>query len=523
MTNLRNAALTAAVAVTVALASASAVAADGLKDTSSRTDPSLPTVPWLRDGFPEGLDVPIHKELPLPGGQALRLDTPVPKAKLAEWKARFRSGQALRYFFIDIHNRDGRYRKGPGLTGDEFRQVAESGRLPVQELGHVEFIYGFLWQNVRRYYVAYRLSGDPFYIEQIVQYARAMDGVLADHPEAFIPKDKREAYKQKGITVDMLPYEPAGGSNLMAHAYSAMLAMEWVKAHPDGPRAAEWTRLATRNLNQVARYTPSLLGNQAHPDTGLPVHVHDWLHVLEKYSPWNQCYMTFGMLTAAALAMEDYQAVADTAAYQPTIDRYLTVVRAGNAALTRDSETCILGGKPYLFMQHGPAFLPEHGNRGYHFRGLLNGHPLFVGGEDIPHSGSTAWNLLFIWENAGDRAGATDALCAALINALVDYVMGRPVKDDKGNVYPPNHFYSPWTQANVPEKNRTLKWFGRLGKIGEGYDGYVVWTPDFRMQMAKWKIRRPRQDLFVHFAKRVYQVAAARNAGATDLPLHCAP
>ncbi|MEA3368260.1 MAG: hypothetical protein U9R68_09130, partial [Planctomycetota bacterium] len=258
------------------------------------------------------------------------------------------------------------------------------------------------------------------------------------------------------------------------------------------------------------RYTPSLLGKETHPDTGLPVHVRDWLYVLKKYSPWNQCYMTFAMLTAAAIAMENYQDVADTRTYQPTIDTYLKVVRAGIAILKRDSDTFILDGKPYLFMQHGPTFLPEHGNRGYHFHGLLNGHPLFSGGEDIGHSGSTAWNLLFIWENAGDRVGASDALCAALINALVDFVLGRPVEDEKGKVFPANHFYSPWTQANIPEKNRNRKWLGRLGKIQEGYDGYVVWNPGFRLGMHKWKIRRRRQELFVHFAKRIYRVAAER-------------
>ncbi len=513
MSTLRTTAITIPLALTLA---GPAVAGEGLEAVRSRTDPSLPQVPWRREGFPEGLDVPIHSRVPLPGDETLRLDTPVPAAKLAEWKARFRTGEALRYFFVDVRNRDGRYRQGPGLTGDEFAEVVESGRLPVEKLGHVEFIYGFLWQNVRRYYVAYRLSGDPFYIEQMLQYARGMDGVLRDYPEVFIPKDKRDAFKQRGITVDMLPYEPAGGSNLMAHAYSALLATEWVKAHPDGPRAAEWTRRAGHNLDQVARYTPSLLGKETDPETGLPLHVRDWLYVHKQYSPWNQCYMTFAMLTAAALAMEDYQDLADAQHYQPTIDRYLTVVRAGNAALRRDSDTCILDGKPYLFMVHGPTFLPEHGNRGYHFRGLLNGHPLFTGGEDIPHSGSVAWNLLFIWENAGDRAGASDALCAALINALVDYVMGRPVEDEKGNVYPANHFYSPWTQANIREKHRTRKWLGRLGKIQEGYDPYVVWNPGLRLGIAKWKAGgRRRQELFVHFAKRIYQLAKRRrNHGA---------
>jgi len=75
-----------------ALALTAASAADRMADLPSRTDPSLPMAPWLRDGFPKSLHVPIHNEIPLPGGRTLRLDTPVPAEKLAEWKERFRSG-----------------------------------------------------------------------------------------------------------------------------------------------------------------------------------------------------------------------------------------------------------------------------------------------------------------------------------------------------------------------------------------------------------------------------------------------
>lgn len=484
--------------------------ADRMAELPSRTDPSLPMVPWLREGFPKSLNVPIHSNIPLPDDQTLRLDTPVSAEKLAEWKERFQSGKALNYFYIDMGQKGNRFRTGPGLTGDEFVEIVESGKLPVAKFKHVDFIYGFIWQNVRRYYVAYRLSGDPYYIKQLLQYARAMDGVLANHREVFVPQGKRAEVKKQGITVDMVPHEPAGGSNLMAHAYSAMLAMEWVKAHPDDPRAADWTRQAGHNLDQVIKYMASLLGKTTDAKTGLPTNVANWLYVFKKYSPWNQCYMSFSVLTASALAMEDYQQLTNTRKHQPTIDTYLKVVSTANAVLKSDSDTCILNGKPYLFHQHGPAFLPLSGNPGYHCGGMINGHPLFYGGEDIPHSGSIAWHLLFIYENAGDRVGATDALLAGLVNALVDYVINHPVKDEKGEVFPPNQFHSPWAYPNIPEKWRNRKWYGKLHGIQEGYDAYVVWNPELRLGMRKWKVDGRRQELFVNFAKRIYQVAAKR-------------
>lgn len=485
-----------------AVAAVPASAADRIADLPSRTDPSLPIVPWLREGFPKSLHVPIHNEIPLPDDQTLRLDTPVPAEKLAEWKEQFRSGKALNYFYIDLRQNNCRFRTGPGLTGDEFVEVVRGHKLPVEKLGHVEFIYGFLWQNVRRYYVAYRLSNDPYYIEQLLKYANAMDGVLTDYPEVFFSKDKRDAAKKQGITVEMVPSEPAGGSNLMAHAYAAMVALEWVKAHPDEPRAAAWTREAEHNLDMVAKYMASLLGKKLDPKTKLPENVANWLYVHEKYSPWNQCFMSFSVLTASALAMEDLQQLKHTAKYQKTIDLYLKVVSTSLAVLKHDSDTCILNGKPYLFHQHGPAFTPRGG--------LLNGHPLFLGGEDIPHSGSIAWNLLFIYENAGDRVGATDPLLAGLVNALVDYVINHPVKDEKGVMFPPNHFYSPWVYPNIPQKWRTRRWYGKLHGIQEGYDGYVVFNPELRTSMRRWKVDGRRQELFVNFAKRIYQIADAR-------------
>ncbi len=476
----------------------------------SRTDPALPMVPWLREGFPASLEVPVHTIIPLPDNKRLRLDTPVAQKKLAEWKKKFQSGEALNYFYINVRRKSGRFSTGPGLTGDEFVKIVESRKLPAEKFAHVDFIYGFLWQNVRRYYVAYRLSGDPFYIEQLLQYARAMDGVIANHREVFVPRNKRAEAKKKGITIDMIPFEPAGGSNLMAHAYSSMVAMEWVKSHPNDPRAADWVTQAGHNLDRVDMYMASLLGKSVDPETGLPANVADWLYVFKKYSPWNQCYMSFSVLTAAALAMENYQQIIHTDKYQSTIDTYLNVVRTANAVLKSDSDTFILNGKPYLVHQHGPTFLPLNGNPGYHCDGLINGHPLFYGGEDIPHSGSIAWNLLFIYENAGERVGATDALLAGLINALVDYVINHPVEDEKGFVFPPNHFYSPWAYPNIPEKWRTRRHYGKLHGIQEGYDPYVVWNPDFRLSMHKWKVDGRRQELFVNFARRIYQVTAER-------------
>lgn len=59
-----------------AVAAVPASAADRIADLPSRTDPSLPMVPWLREGFPKSLHVPIHNEIPLPDDQTRCAWTP---------------------------------------------------------------------------------------------------------------------------------------------------------------------------------------------------------------------------------------------------------------------------------------------------------------------------------------------------------------------------------------------------------------------------------------------------------------
>jgi len=70
-----------------------------------------------------------------------------------------------------------RYRHGPGLTGDEVLGDIKSGRF-VEDSKHVTFIYGFYTQNVATYYQLYRLSGDPYYVDQIVKYAEGVEWIL---------------------------------------------------------------------------------------------------------------------------------------------------------------------------------------------------------------------------------------------------------------------------------------------------------------------------------------------------------
>jgi hypothetical protein len=64
--------------------------------------------------------------------------------------------------------------------------------------------------------------------------------------------------------------------------------------------------------------------------------------------------------------------------------------------------------------------------------------------------------------------------------------------------------------ANIPERWRTRKWYGKLHRVQEGYDGYVVFNPELRKSLDRWKVDTRRQELSVNYARRIYEVARSR-------------
>jgi hypothetical protein len=197
--------------------------------------------PKLDKGFPRYQPLTIATEVPLPGSSVMQLDQPASSADLTTWKNAIVAADLayLAYFYVPNSTSPwlDRWQNGPGVTGDEFETMGADGQFPPDDdIGHVEWIYGMLWKNVRRYYVAYRLSGDKYYIDQLLKWAVGMDWVVENKPYLFFPigPDRDDAIAN-GVTVNDIPFEPAGGSNFMAHAYSAMLALEYVQDNPGDP------------------------------------------------------------------------------------------------------------------------------------------------------------------------------------------------------------------------------------------------------------------------------------------------
>jgi hypothetical protein len=303
------------------------------------------------------------------GDLDIKLDEPVSPEVLSEFKKQMQQGYNLQYFVFDPKHP--RYQKRHGTTGDELMEKIAEGEFPPDEKClHVDYIYGWFWQNCKRYYVMYRLSGDTYYIEQLTKYAEAMDWILANRAHILYPKERRANLGK--VTVDMIPWEPAAASNFIAHVYAGRLVLERAR-QPDAVVSREQIQQAGKNLATTVRYMESLIKCKKGFDSELKVPAESARIIRE--IPWNQNMMYFAMLAGTAAALEDLQKIERTSRYQETIDLYTRIVAAGIRYFNKVSDITEIEGRPYVFHSHTPKD-PLMPSKDYP-DGRIDGHPVF--------------------------------------------------------------------------------------------------------------------------------------------------
>lgn len=436
-----------------------------------------------------------------------QLDTPgkpIPVDELARFSDGMLGGEHLRY---------GLYGRQPirwleGATGDRMLSLAREGRFPEDgEFKHVSFIYGSYWDNCRRYYMAYRITGNPEFVEQLRQYARLMDWILEDRPWLVLPQGKREPHPTDPVAT--IPHEPAAASNFIGHALAARLTLQ-MAGEGDGTVTAPQLAKARRFAQTVVTYMESrVVGTGAmSADLDMP---RASAEIVRK-TPYNQSFMLYSVLAVTAAALQDLQRLDGNAAHQGTIELYQRIARAGIAKFIGHSDVTEIDGRSYLFHSHSPADRYEQirdpDNRGRRIAHFIDGHPVMHYPEDIPHSQSQAWNLVLLWET--DRTlGVTEEHLTGVANAHVDYVLrGKaPLRD--GTVGPPNHILSPWTLEGRPE----VKW-SRHGKPALVYAIYLPFRGDIAQatremsNRGKKEMNSPKGKQFILFA---HYLEAQRN------------
>ncbi|MEM7143615.1 MAG: hypothetical protein AAF591_00680 [Verrucomicrobiota bacterium] len=398
-------------------------------------------------------------QIPDGTGGSFDISQPASADLLAALKEEYGKGFGLGWYFLP---KEQRYREGPGLTGDELLSDLKNGKFDENQ-GHPSFTYGFYTTNVTKYYRLYRLSGDPYYLDQIVKYAEGIDWLLANRPQQLIPLERRSQPLSDPVAV--IPHEPIALANFWAHANAARLLLECARSeeldpsHPSVQKArqflatavkymasqitADYQDLSPKRGEDPVPFEPGAKTLALQEKFTLPNRA---AQIIE-YTPWNQTFFYFATLAASCRALEDLQAIEGGSRYQPTIDLYRNIVRAGIWNLEDENICVVRDGVPYFFHMHTPLRDKEPKTR--------LGFPMF-GAEDASHSGSGAWNLPYIWE-CGEDFGVSPALLAGYTNALVATLDDPATTHKNGKAWPRQHLDSPWYLAASGRENHPYK------------------------------------------------------------------
>jgi len=434
-------------------------------------------VKHLPEGFPADYRPPISAKVPDGRGGVIDLSRAPSPDDIANLRRRAQRGELFDYYYLPGHDR---YGKGPGLTGDEFLDDIRNDRFP-KDCKHSNFIYGFYVENVRRYYILYRVTGDAHYVEQIARYADAAQWLLEHRPQQFLPEGRRNDPLPKPMKA--IPHEPAALSNFFPHVNAARLLLEEAKKHnagPDDPRvirakaflltAVRWmaskvegpfpqTFGRSRGKKRPPSFTPGKTTKMLVEQHRLPPRAAFTI----EYTPWNQTFFYYITLAAAAEALDDLGDIEKTEKYREQADLYKRVCRAAMILFQTESDCVIKDGTPYLFHLHTPL---RDGSHQYRL-----GHPVF-GAEDLAHSKSGALNLPYLWE-AGPDYGCTSAIVAGYANAML-HTLNDPTAQKKGKdqPWPRSHLDSPWYLAATERKR------GPTRRLAEGYYTMLAFAPD---------------------------------------------
>jgi len=410
--------------------------------------------------------------VPCFGGDTIdAVDQPIAAAELEQYVQGILSGEHLSY---------GLYGKRPirwlpNATGDEMLRLARDGEFPDDEsFLHVSFIYGSYWNNCRRYYMAYRITGDLRFVEQLRQYARLMDWILGNRPWLVLPKEMRQPRPADPIAT--IPHEPAAASNFIGHALAARLTLQIARQDPTKVTVTQIDE-ARRFLQTVVKYMDSRVQGDGTIDSELNIPV--VAAEVIRTTPYNQSFMLYAVLGLATVAMDNLQHLDGNRVHDQTIDLYTRIVRAGIDKFIDHSDVTEIDGKPYVFHSHSPAdryeLIRDPNNRGRRIPQVIDGHPVFHYPEDVPHSQSQAWNLVLLWET-GKQFGVTDKLLKGVANTHVDYVLHGEAPLGDGRTGPAKHILSPWTL----EGRKDVVW----SPLGRPSLVYAIYLP-FRADIAE--------------------------------------
>ncbi|MEM7600398.1 MAG: hypothetical protein AAF357_03160, partial [Verrucomicrobiota bacterium] len=427
-------------------------------------------------------------------GEVYDFHQPISPDVLARLQAKGKEAMVHKFYFAP---RDPRYKNGPGLSGREYLEDAKSGTVR-EDLGHVAWIYGELKSNMMADYWLYRVTQDPWFLEDIMAFADANQTLLEQNSKLFLPSSQRDVGSFDHQTDTQIQH-------VHAHFISARLLMERAMAHrvgasdPDYLLAKQYFDFAWSLVGETIMGPAPETYGRAKGDKPAPTfspgasyryilktfNIPEFLAFKIEYEPWNGSASRYLPLVHAALAAENLHRISGDAHYLTLSQTFERFVRAYLHMFQKGNHCVIDGeGRPYLWVYHTPG--RDSGNRENPQYGFFRGHPIF-GAEDNGHSGAMARNLPYVFE-AGSRFGCSPALVAAYANSMAD-VLHHPNSRKNGKVHFHSHIDSPWMQAKVRPHGYPGKHPGTL------YVECLAFSPDLLSGIRKWKDKDTNPEL----------------------------
>lgn len=392
----------------------------------------------------------------------------IPAATLKEFTEELISGKSIEYALYGKRP----IVRIPNATGDELLRRAASGKFPEDDLfTHTSFVYGSYSQICRSYYIAYRVTGDQRFAEQLRQYARLMSWILEERPWLILPKGDRKG-NESGSWSYLIPQKAATSAIFQGYVLSARLTLQM--AGTDRTIVSpEQIAEAKSFLETATRYLDILVAGDGEidPGTGLPVQSLEIINT----TPYNQSFMCYGALGMAAAGLKDLQRLEEHKKHEDTINLYTRIVRKGIESFAKLNDVTEIDGRPYVFLSykpHDPCVSVRDPETRQRVPLKVDGHPVFRYPEGFGHSQSGAWYLPLLWAT-DEEFGVSEKLLSGLVNSYVDYLLRGKAPLEDGTVGPPSEFISPWTLKGQPDKT-----WKRLGRPSPVYAIYQPFNPD---------------------------------------------
>jgi hypothetical protein len=301
---------------------------------------------------------------------------------------------------------------------------------PVATVEHFTSLrFFFPVENWLFFYKAYRATGDKRLLDKLLESARHYNKLATEFPSAA-------QYKAR---------DPEGMPFMYSMAASARIILQLARKYPGEVSSEQVAEAETFLKTMISVLKPTGEGDDAlDPKMGIPQDLADDFRT----RAFNRSMNGIGTLAMMTAALQDLQALNQTAEYQPVIDRYRKVVQEyvkywisiGDYFTARDGE------KFFVY-----PYVPEPNPK------IVDGNKIFKRAEDAGHYSHTLQGVMCLYESTPEL-GIDDDFMTAVANA-VSYSSTVKVEVGKGGKKEEKqsgHIESP-TQAKVQPTTRPGK------------------------------------------------------------------